>query len=167
LIVLSLSLFRLENCVCLSHGVQVAGAAWRAGTRIVARVGDLVQRTTDGRTGRVLSGRAIERLGGVVCGLHRVRGNEETCFLVEPQNQGRRFVSCLVSKPLGRFTPVWPQNRWLRFPGLGLKIGSSGLMLWASKSPRQVLGLGHKTKQTSVCRLCHKTDGGRTAWDTR
>jgi hypothetical protein len=36
-------------------------------------------------------------------------------FLVEPQNQGRRFVSGLASKPLGRFSPVWPQNRWRRF----------------------------------------------------
>jgi hypothetical protein len=26
-----------------------------------------------------------------------------SCFLVEPQNQGRRFVSGLVSKPLGWF----------------------------------------------------------------
>jgi hypothetical protein len=35
-------------------------------------------------------------------------------FLVEPQNQGRRFVSGLASKPLGRFLAVWPQNllRW-------------------------------------------------------
>jgi hypothetical protein len=33
-------------------------------------------------------------------------------FLVEPQNQGRRFVSGLASKPLERFSPVWPQNRW-------------------------------------------------------
>jgi hypothetical protein len=33
-------------------------------------------------------------------------------FLVEPQNQGRRFVSGLTSKPLGRFLPFWPQNRW-------------------------------------------------------
>jgi hypothetical protein len=32
--------------------------------------------------------------------------------LVEPQNQGRRFVSGLASKPLGRFSSVWPQNRW-------------------------------------------------------
>jgi hypothetical protein len=32
--------------------------------------------------------------------------------LVEPQNQGRRFVSGLASKPLGRFSPVWPQNQW-------------------------------------------------------
>jgi hypothetical protein len=33
-------------------------------------------------------------------------------FLVEPQNQGRRFVSGLASKPLGRFSLVWPQNQW-------------------------------------------------------
>jgi hypothetical protein len=32
------------------------------------------------------------------------------CFLVEPQNQVRRFVSGLTSKPLGRFLAVWPQN---------------------------------------------------------
>jgi hypothetical protein len=29
-------------------------------------------------------------------------------FLVEPQNQGRLFVSGLASKPLGRFLSVWP-----------------------------------------------------------
>jgi hypothetical protein len=68
-----LHLFRLENHVCLSHGVQVAGAAWSAVTRIVAGVGDLVQRNGDGHTGRVLGGRAIERSGGAVCGLHRTR----------------------------------------------------------------------------------------------
>jgi hypothetical protein len=68
-------LFRLENRVCLSHGVQVAGAAWRAAMRTVAGVGDLVQRTGDGRTGRVLSGRAVERSGGAVCGLHLARGD--------------------------------------------------------------------------------------------
>jgi hypothetical protein len=47
----SLPLFRLENRVCLSRGVQVAGAAWRAATRIVAGVGDLVQRIGDGHIG--------------------------------------------------------------------------------------------------------------------
>jgi hypothetical protein len=48
-----------------------------------------------------------------VCTVH-----EETrsmCFLVETQNQGGRFVSGLALKPLGRFSPVWPQNRWQRF----------------------------------------------------
>jgi hypothetical protein len=65
----------------LSHGVQVVGAAWRVAKRIVVRVEDLVQRIMDGRTGRVLSGRAIERSGGAVCGLHRARGDEEHGFL--------------------------------------------------------------------------------------
>jgi hypothetical protein len=102
-------------------------------------------------------------------------------------------VSGLASKPLVRFSPVWPQNRWRRFcsdlaskpaatvfaslasklvvtvslglaskpavgflvdpqnqggggfPGLGLKTGSSGLVIWASKSPRRFLGLGLET----------------------
>jgi hypothetical protein len=70
-----LSLFRLENRVCLSHGVQVAGAAWCAVMRTMAGVGDLVQRTGDGHTGRVLGGRAVERSGGTVCGLHLARGD--------------------------------------------------------------------------------------------
>jgi hypothetical protein len=65
----------------LSHGVQVTGAAWRAITRIMVRVGDLVQRTRDGHTDRVLSGQAIERSGGAVCGLHRARGDEKHEFL--------------------------------------------------------------------------------------
>jgi hypothetical protein len=76
-----LLLFRLENRVCLSRGVQVAGVAWRAATRIMAGVGDLVQRIGDGRTGRVLSGRVIERSGGAVCDMHRARGDEERMFL--------------------------------------------------------------------------------------
>jgi hypothetical protein len=61
--------------VCLSCGVQVAGAAWHAATKTVAGVGDLVQRTEDGRTGRVLGGRAIERSGGTVCSLHLACGD--------------------------------------------------------------------------------------------
>jgi hypothetical protein len=64
-----------ENRVCLSRGVQVAGAAWRAATMIVAGVGDLMQRTRDGRTSRVLDGWAIGRSGGAVCGLHLACGD--------------------------------------------------------------------------------------------
>jgi hypothetical protein len=48
--------------------------------RIVAREGDLVQRIGNGHTGRVLGGRAIERSGGTLCGLHRARGDEEREF---------------------------------------------------------------------------------------
>jgi hypothetical protein len=65
----------------VSRSVQVAGAAWRVATRIMAGVGDLVHRTGDGRTGRVLGGRVIKRSGGAMCGLHRARGDEERGFL--------------------------------------------------------------------------------------
>jgi hypothetical protein len=65
----------------LSRGVQVVGAAWCAATRIVAGVGDLVQRIGDGRTGQVLSGRVVERSGGAVCSLHHAREDEEHRFL--------------------------------------------------------------------------------------
>jgi hypothetical protein len=70
-----LSLVHSENRVCLSRDVQEAGAAWRAATRTVAGVGDLVERTGDGRTGRILGGRAVERSGGTVCSLHLARGD--------------------------------------------------------------------------------------------
>jgi hypothetical protein len=64
-------------------------------------------------------------------------------FLVEPQNQGGGG-----------------------FPDLGLKTSSFGLVIWASKSSRQFLSLGLKTKWTSVCPLHHKTDEGRSSRDT-
>jgi hypothetical protein len=55
--------------------------ACRAVMRIVAGVGDLVQRSEDGRTSRVLGGQAIERSGDAVYGLHRAHGDEERGFL--------------------------------------------------------------------------------------
>jgi hypothetical protein len=88
-----------------------AGAAWCAATRTVVGVGDLVYRIGDGRTGRVLGGRAV--------GWCRVRSapcTRSVGFLVEPQNQGQRFMSGLVTKPLGWF-----------FIDLGLKTDSDGL----------------------------------------
>jgi hypothetical protein len=110
-----LPLFHLENHVCLSRGVEVVGAEWRAATWTVAGVGDLVQRTGDGRTGRVLDGKwSRGRVAPcAVCTWHVETRN--TGFLVEPQNQGRQFVSGFASKPLGRFSSVWPQNQWRRF----------------------------------------------------
>jgi hypothetical protein len=65
----------------LSDGVQVAGVACCAATRIVAGVGYLVQRIGDSCTGQILGGRAIERLGGAVCGLYHTHGDEEREFL--------------------------------------------------------------------------------------
>jgi hypothetical protein len=53
----------------------------------------------------------------------------------------------LASKPVVGFL-VEPQNQGGGgFPGLGLKTGSSCLVIWAPKSPRRFLGLGLKTKQ--------------------
>jgi hypothetical protein len=74
----------------------------------------------------------------------RLASKQVVGFLVEPQNQGGGGFLCL-----------------------GLKTGSSGLVIYASKSPRRFLDLGLKTRWASVCRLRHKTDGGRSARDTR
>jgi hypothetical protein len=52
------------------------------------------------------------------------------------------------------------------FPVWASKPAAAGLVIWASESPRRFLGLGLKTKWASVYRLCHKTDGGRSARDT-
>jgi hypothetical protein len=72
----------------------------------------------------------------------------------------------LASKPVVGFL-LEPQNQdGVGFPGLGLKTDSSGLVIWASKSPRWCLGLGLKTKQTLVYRLRHITDRGRSVRDT-
>jgi hypothetical protein len=49
--------------------------------RIVAGVGDLVQRTGDSCTGRVLGGRTVEESGDVVGSLHRAQEDEERGFL--------------------------------------------------------------------------------------
>jgi hypothetical protein len=40
-----------------------------------------VQRTGDGRTGRILGDQAIEKSGDAMCGLHRARRDEEREFL--------------------------------------------------------------------------------------
>jgi hypothetical protein len=65
----------------LSRGVQMVGATWRAAMRTVAGVGDLVQRIRDGRTGRILSGRGVEKSGGAMYGLHLTHGDKECGFL--------------------------------------------------------------------------------------
>jgi hypothetical protein len=56
-----------------------------------------------------------ERLRGrvVSCVVYTVHVETRSAgFLIEPQNQGRRFVSGLASKPLERFSLIWPQNWW-------------------------------------------------------
>jgi hypothetical protein len=73
----------------------------------------------------------------------------------------------LASKPAVDFL-VGPQNQGGGgFLGLDFKTSSFSLLIWASKSPWRFLGLGLKTKWASVCLLPHKTDGRRSARDTR
>jgi hypothetical protein len=55
--------------------------AWCVVTSIMAGVGDLVQRTGDGRTGWLLGGRVIERSVGTVCCVHHAHRDEEHGFL--------------------------------------------------------------------------------------
>jgi hypothetical protein len=84
-------LFHVENHICLSRGVHVAGATWRITMRIVAGVEDLMQRTGDGQAHVGYS--VVRRSRGrvtlcAVCTVH-----EETSsagFLIDPQNQGRQ-----------------------------------------------------------------------------
>jgi hypothetical protein len=72
----------------------------------------------------------------------------------------------LTSKPVVGFL-VEPQNQCGGgFLDLGLKTGNSSSVICASKSPRRFLGLGLKIKQDLICRLRHKTDVGRSAWET-
>jgi hypothetical protein len=48
-----------------------------------------------------------------VCTMHMEMRNAD--FLLESENQGGLFVSGLISKPLGWFLPVQPQNLCLQF----------------------------------------------------
>jgi hypothetical protein len=73
----------------------------------------------------------------------------------------------LASKSVVGFL-VEPQNQdGGGFPSLGLKTCSSSLVIWASKSLQQFLGLCLKIKQASICRLRYKTNGGRSVRDMR
>jgi hypothetical protein len=72
----------------------------------------------------------------------------------------------LASKPAVDFLVESQNQGVVGFPSLGLKTGSSGLMIWALKSPRRFLDLSLKTKQASVYRLRRKIDGGRSARKT-
>jgi hypothetical protein len=115
-----------------------------------------------------------------VCTMHELM--RSASFLVEPQNQGQRFVSGLASKPLDWFvsdlaskplrrfvsgSALQPLGRFLSvgfktdgdgFSQIGLKTGRYGLMIWVSISPRWFLRLGLKTKRAFIYRLRHKTD---------
>jgi hypothetical protein len=74
-----------------------------------------------------------------------------TSFLVESQNQGRRCVSGLASKPLRQFLAVWSQNLLRRFSLVwpGLKTSGDGFLLF-----------GLKTGGDGFSRFDLKTGGG-------
>jgi hypothetical protein len=86
----------------------------------------------------------------VVCTVHVEM--RRAGFLVEPQNQGRwfvsglaskpleRFISGLASKPLGWFSLVWPQNRWRRFVWFGLITGGNSFSRFGLKNGGEFLG---------------------------
>jgi hypothetical protein len=86
-------------------------------------------------TGRVLSGRTIERSCDAVCGLHRAQGDEEFGFLGSASKPRSTVSSGLASKPVATVLMVWHQNRSFEFPCLGIKIGSCSLVIWPTKSP--------------------------------
>jgi hypothetical protein len=76
-------LFCVENHVCLSRGVQVAGVTWWVETRIMAGVGDLVPRTGDGQAqvGYSVARRSRGRVTPcAVCTMHKE--TRSTSFLV-------------------------------------------------------------------------------------
>jgi hypothetical protein len=116
-----------------------------------------VQRTEDGKAqvGYSLVGRSRGRV--MLCAVCTVHQEMRSAgFLAWPEYQGRRF-SWLGLKTCG-----------FGFFGLGLKTGSFGLVMRATKSPRRFLDLGLKTKWATVYRLHHKTDGRmKTTWDAR
>jgi hypothetical protein len=152
----------LENRVCLSRGVQVTGVTWRVVMRIVAGVEDLVQRTGDGQAlvGYLVAGRSRGRVTlCAVCTMHKE--TRSTGFLVEPQNQGQRFVSGLASKPLGRIFNGLASKPLGWFPSLGLKTAATVLrfepqnhhddfLVWASKPSMQLWFVDCTTKLTEV-----------------
>jgi hypothetical protein len=156
----------------------VTGAISRAATRIVAGVGDLVQRTGDGHTGRVHGGRMIERSSGAVCGLHRAHRDEKRKFLGCASKPGVTVFSSLASKPVVTvFSSLTSKPVMTVFSSLASKLAATVSPGLVSKSVDRVsqfgpqnwqlrfVDLGLKTKRASVCRLYHKTDRGRMAWD--
>jgi hypothetical protein len=123
-------------------------------------------------TGRILSGRTIERSGDAVCVLHHAEGDEEHEFLIlaskpqstvsrfGPQNRQLRFddLEHKITATISWFGPqnqvefdllVVPQNRWEDEDGVGHVSRSSGL-------------LHLKASQARVSQFCLKTGEGAT-----
>jgi hypothetical protein len=177
LVVLTLSFVHLENRVCLSFGVQVAGAAWRVETRIVAGVRDLVQRIGEGRIGRVLGDRVIERLGDAVCGLYCAQGDEERGFLgwaSKPRSIVCQWIgfkitktvfSGLASKPV--VTVSWLSLKTKVVEGFSVWVSKPVATVWCLKITVTVSWFGPQNQAgfgLSVAPQNRWEDA--TAWDT-
>jgi hypothetical protein len=149
-VVLPFSLFRLENHVCLSRGVQVAGAAWRVATRIVAGVGDLMQRTGDVHTGRVtLCAVCTWRRGAQISWLS-LKTNVDSLSVVWPQNDWDDFLRFGLKTGGDGFSRFDLKTGGGGFPGLGLKIDSYSFLVWASK-PSKLRFVDCASKPTGGC----------------
>jgi hypothetical protein len=103
----------------------------------MVEVEDHVQRTGDGRIGRVFDGRTIERSGDTVCGLHRAREDEEHGFLGWDSKLRSMVCQWFSLKTTGTVCQWFDLKTTSTIsPGLGLKTGSYSLVIWVSKSQR-------------------------------
>jgi hypothetical protein len=98
----------------------------------------------------------VERSGDDVCGLYHAQENKE-----------HRFLCLGLKTKVDGFSRFGLNTGGVGFLGLDLKTGSYSLVIWVPKSPLRFLDLGLKTKQTTICRLHHKTDGGQRRRGTR
>jgi hypothetical protein len=88
-----LYLSHVKNHVCLSCGVQVTSATWRTSMRIMAGVGDLVQRIEDDQAQVKYSVAEQSRDRVTLCAVCTVhKETRSASFLVWSQNQGRQFL---------------------------------------------------------------------------
>jgi hypothetical protein len=109
------------------------GKAWAA--RIMAGVGDRMQRNGDSCTIWVLGGRAIEGSGGAVCGLHHACGDEEHGFL--------RWAS----KPMSMICEWFGLKTTQKVSsGLTLKSVATGFPVWSSKPAATVWWFGSQNQ---------------------
>jgi hypothetical protein len=90
--------------------------------RIVAGVGDLVQRIGDGRTSRILGDWTIGRSVDAVSTLHHSRTDEE-----------RGFLGCASKPKWDGLSVVWPQNHWDGFLWFDLKTGGDSFLWFGLK----------------------------------
>jgi hypothetical protein len=99
----------------------------------------------------------------LICTMHMEM--KSAGFLVWPQNQGRRFISGLASKSLGRVFRFGPQNLQLRFSDLGIKITATVSWLGPQNKVGYSLlvapqiqwedenGAGHASRSSGLLRL--------------